>query len=784
MMTRRVRNRVLRYGLVGAFALAGVLLFLLATASANTERFAQHYSLLLTLNAIIAVAMLGVIAYLLVRLWQRRRAKVFGTALTARLVLLFALMAIVPGTLVYTVSVQFLSRSIESWFNVKVEKSLESGIVLARATLDAMLQDVTARTRLMALELADVPEASAGPLLNRMMEQTGLAEAAMFTANGRLIASAGAPAARLRPDLPEPQVMRQAAQGRGHAVVESAVSKSGDGAKAEEKTSLRLRVVAPITARALGAEPRMIQVLQPVPEQLTAAAENVQAGYRDYSELSLSRTGLRNIYTVTLTLTLLLALFAAIAAAFYLSSRLAAPLSLLAQGTEAVAQGDFSPIDEIAGSDELGVLTQSFSRMTRQLDDARANVGQKQSQLESAKAYVENILASLSAGVLVLDAEMKLATANQSAEAILGFDAQSAQWQAFGGLPGLDAFSAEIAEAFAREGAKTWQRQIEFKRAIEAGTESPRLAAPFGGSADTVQRTLLVRGTRLDVGGKPGHLIVCDDISALVSAQRSAAWGEVARRLAHEIKNPLTPIQLSAERLQMKLASKLTGTDADMLSRGTATIVNQVGAMKRMVDEFRDYARTPPAVLTELDLNALVREVLGLYENAAAPPRAELGAALPHVLGDAEQLRQVIHNLLQNAEDAVAALETPQVTISTELNAAPAAAAAVTGAVSGAITHTGGAASGNTSSTAGKVSVTLTVSDNGTGFAPQLIARAFEPYVTTKAKGTGLGLAIVKKIIDDHRGSIELGNGQNGGACVVITLPTTVAARQHTNEAA
>ncbi len=715
--------RALRYVLVGAFALAGVLLFLLATASANTERFAQHYSLLLALNAVIAVAMLGVVSYLLVRLWRRRRAQEFGTGLAARLTLLFALMAIVPGTLVYTVSVQFLSRSIESWFNVKVEKSLESGITLARATLDSMLQDVTGRTRLMALELADVPDASAGALLARMLEQTGLQEASVFAASGRVIASSGASASRLSPELPEPQIMRQVAQGRGHAGVESAFSKAGEGTRTEEKTSLRMRVVAPIAARALGTEPRMLQVLQMVPEQLTTSAENVQAGYRDYSELSLSRKGLRDIYTVTLTLTLLLALFAAVAAAFYLSARLAAPLSLLAQGTAAVAQGDYTPIGEIAGSDELGVLTQSFSRMTRQLDDARASVGQKQSQLESAKAYVENILASLTSGVLVLDANMKLATANQSAETILGFDAAVAQWQAFDTLPGLAPFAAQLNEAFAREGNKTWQRQMDFERVSDIG--------------EKVQRVLLVRGTRLTVGDGQGCLVVCDDISALASAQRSAAWGEVARRLAHEIKNPLTPIQLSAERMQMKLASKLPAPEAEILSRGTSMIVNQVAAMQRMVDDFRDYARTPPAVLRALDLNALIRDVLGLYEQAAARPLARLADGLPRVTGDDGQLRQVIHNLLQNAQDAVAAAAAPTVTIET--------AALPEG-------------------------VRLTVSDNGPGFPQRIMASAFEPYVTTKAKGTGLGLAIVKKIVDEHQGAIELTNLPGGGASVVITL--------------
>jgi nitrogen fixation/metabolism regulation signal transduction histidine kinase len=720
-------SRAFKYILVGAFALAGVLLYLLATATANTERFAQNYSLLITLNAVIAAAMFMVIGYLLVRLALRYRAKEFGTALTARLVLMFALMAIVPGTLVYTVSVQFLSRSIESWFNVKVDTSLESGLNLARATLDAMLQDVASRTRLMAHDLVDTPDAAIGPLLNRMMDQTGLQEAAVFTASGQLIASTGSRLARLAPDLPKPDILRDAGQGRGYAGVENIVRADG---RTEDRAALRLRVVAPIASRVLGADPRILQVLQDVPEQLTTSAESVQQGYRDYQELSLSREGLRRIFTITLTLTLLLALFAAIAAAFFLSSRLSAPLSLLAQGTEAVAAGDFTPRGEITSRDELGVLTQSFSRMTRQLNEARASVEQQQAQLESAKAYLENILANLTAGVLVFTAQMRLATANQGAEAILGLDAQTYQWCVFDQLPGLADFARAVTEAFARQGDKTWQQQIEFKRPAER-------------AGDEHRHVLLVRGSRLAVADALGYLVVFDDISDLVSAQRSAAWGEVAQRLAHEIKNPLTPIQLSAERMQMKLAEKLSGGDAEVLLRGTEMIVGQVTAMKRMVDDFRDYARTPPAVLQSVDLAALVREVMALYETSAVPVTMHLAADLPRVLGDPAQLRQVIHNLLQNAQDAVSA------------PALGRAARIVVEAV----------AAGH--------GVRLSISDNGPGFAQKIIARAFEPYATTKPRGTGLGLAIVKKIVDDHHGSIELSNLPQGGALVSITLNTS-----------
>jgi nitrogen fixation/metabolism regulation signal transduction histidine kinase len=713
-------NAWARYGLIGLFALSGVLLYLLATATANTERFAQQYSLLVKLNAALAAVMLMAVAYLLLRLWRRYRAKQFGTVLMARLTLMFALMAIIPGTLIYTVSVQFLSRSIESWFNVRVDASLESGLTLARTTLDAMLQDVAGRTRLMAQELSNTPDTQVAALLSRMIDQTGLQEAAVFTASGRVIATGGLTTTRFAIDMPSREILADAARGRGYAGVENA-------AKSADKPALRMRVVAPITLRLLGTEPRVLQVIQAVPEPLTASAESVQSGYRDYQELSLSRQGLREIYAVTLTLTLLLALFGAVGTAFYLSNRLSAPLSLLAQGTEAVAAGDFTPRGEIASRDELGLLTQSFSRMTRQLDEARDSVRQREAQLEAAKSYLESILANLTAGVLVFDPDMRLATANQGAETILRLDAVAAQWQPLAALPGLEDFGARVAEAFAKHGDRVWQQQIELTQA--GGKEGEERAV-----------TLLVRGSRLQVAGGNGYIVVCDDISELVSAQRSAAWGEVARRLAHEIKNPLTPIQLSAERLQMKLEDKLDAADREILARGTGMIVSQVGAMKAMVDDFREYARTPPASLAPLDLNALTREVLGMYENSEVPVALKSAPDLPPVLGDSTQLRQVIHNLLQNAIDAVAGA--PRRVVDVETARTP-------------------------------QGVALTVSDSGPGFAPKIMSRAFEPYITTKARGTGLGLAIVKRIVDDHQGTIEIGNAEAGGARVTVNLRTS-----------
>ena len=423
---------------------------------------------------------------------------------------------------------------------------------------------------------------------------------------------------------------------------------------------------------------------------------------------------------MTLTLTVLLALFAAIAIAFILARRLSAPLSILAEGTQAVAAGDFTPRQAIYSRDELGVLTQSFNQMTRQLNEARRDTERHRAEVESARAYLESILANLSAGVLVFDRRFILRTANQGAQTILGDDLTGLLSEAVEAWPREQRLGRAIRDAFAENGGKEWQTQVEIER--------------HGG----LPQILLLRGTQLPEGSHGGYVAVFDDVTRLVAAQRSAAWGEVARRLAHEIKNPLTPIQLSAERLQLKLADKLGASDTEMLNRSTQTIINQVQAMKNMVNEFSDYARMPAPELARIDLNALIGEVLGLYETSPARIAVELDPQLPTVIGDASQMRQIIHNLLRNAEDAQEGAGEAQIGVATR--------------------HVDGLAE-------------LTVSDGGPGFPAEIMARVFEPYVTTKARGTGLGLAIVKKIVDEHRGSIAINNRQPVGAEVRIRLP-------------
>ena len=691
--------------LVVAAAISGILLFLLATASANTPLFARNYTLLLALNGAIALGLASLVFVQLRSLWREYRARRFGSRLKLRLMAIFAAMAVVPGVLVYAVSLQFAVKSIESWFNVRVDAALESGLQLGRSSLEMLLDQLADKADRIVLELELAPQVRP-TLLNHLRERANVETATVFSPSGRIIVTADAELDRLMPERPTASQLRQARQSKGFRAVEG-----------HAQEGLVLRVIVPIPSRNL-AEPLLLQLTQSVPRAFAMHAESVETVHRDYQELSLARNGLKRIYTLTLTLTLLLALFAAVAVAFVLTRRLAAPLFILAEGTQAVAAGDFSPRQALPARDELGVLTQSFNQMTRQLEDARAQAEKNRAAVERNRAYLEGVLANLSAGVLAFSPDGHLRAANHGAMTILndplsGYErVRLEDWNAH------QDFREALREGFLGADAD-WNRQIEFS------------------NPDGSTQTLLLHGTRLpdDTGG--GWVVVFDDITHLIAAQRTAAWAEVARRLAHEIKNPLTPIQLSAERLQFKLADRLDQEGREMLERSTTTIVNQVEAMKNLVNAFRDYARLPSPVMAALDLNSLVREVLVLYEGSRVRIQAELGGDLPRVLGDATQVRQVIHNLLQNSEDALAEVENAEIHLLTRSDARR---------------------------------VDLVLRDNGPGFPPEILSRAFEPYVTTKARGTGLGLAIVKKIIDEHEGEIRLANREAGGAEIRIRL--------------
>ena len=678
----------------GAVAAAGI--FLLASASGETALFALPYPVLLGLNAALALLLAALVTYQLVAFVRRYRARVFGARLTLRLLSRFALLAVLPGLIVYAVSVHFLTRSIESWFNVKVDAALEGGINLGQQAIDQMLLDLQTKARAAALELGDRPPAQLAAGLERMRERLGVQEAVIVTDNGRVLATASEDVSKLVPDLPGAQALRQARAGRGYASVDSSASKP-----------LSLRVIVPLGARALSEESRFLQLRYSVPASFANSAEAIEGAYRDYRELALSRDGLKRIYVVTLTFALLMALFVAIAVAVTQSNLLAEPLANLAQATQTVARGDFSTLTPVTSRDELGVLTESFNSMTRQLAEAKRLGESNRLAQEAAKAHLENVLANLSAGVLVFDHELRLSILNPGAQEILGGE--------------LESFAAAMREELVANRDRGWQLETALKQS---------------------GKTLHARGASLPHASGGGYVVVFDDITQLIQAQRATAWAEVARRLAHEIKNPLTPIQLSAERLEMKLAGRLTPEDGEALKRGTATIVNQVAALKSMVDDFTSYARLPAPAPGRLDLNALVSEVLSLYETSSMPIDKHLAPGLPRVWADSAQIRQVLHNLVQNAQDALEhskpLAERPAIEVRTELHADK---------------------------------VRLAVSDNGGGFPEELMTRIFDPYVTTKTRGTGLGLAIVKKIVDEHHGAISIENRPGSGASVSVLLP-------------
>ena len=699
----------MRVALAVVAALGAILLFLLASASANTALFAENYPWLLAINGIAAVALVVLVGLKLRRLRRDFRSGVFGSRLKSRLLLMLSLMAVLPGALVYGVSMQFAVKSIDSWFDVRVDAALEGGLNLGRSVLDTLQADLLEKARDAALDLGD--DAFVTPSrLNRLREQAGAQSATLMTLSGQVLGSSSGELGSLLPSVPAPSQLRAARSGRGLALI-------GDA----EGGGLMLRALAPVTSSGLNLDPRILQLTLAVPASIARSAQSVEAAHRDYQELQLGRVGLKRIYTLTLTLALLLALFAAIALAFFLAERLARPLLILAEGTQAVASGDYTPRATVEASDELGVLTHSFNSMTHQLSEARAQAEHHRQEMEAAQAYLESVLANLSAGVLAFDVRFRLRAANRGATAILGDDLAGFEQLRLQDWPRHETLAGAILGGFARRGVE-WQEQLEIAR------------------PDGMPQALLVRGTALPGAGGGGYVVVFDDITRLIAAQRSAAWGEVAQRLAHEIKNPLTPIQLSAERLQLKLADQLTGASRELLDRATQTIVNQVEAMKNMVNDFRDYARTPLPQLAAVDLQALLGEILGLYENsAAAIAVAPAPTPVPPVLADANQLRQVLHNVLTNAQDALGGVADARITIAVAQEAARAR---------------------------------LTIKDNGPGFPPQILSRAFEPYVTTKSKGTGLGLAIVKKIVDDHGGEIRLAN--NNGGEVSIWLPLAV----------
>ena len=731
-------------GAGAVLALSLVLLFLLTQATGNRELYERNYGRLLVLNIAVAALLLMVIGWIVLRLYLRLRQGRFGSRLLVKLAAIFALVGLMPGLMIYVVSYQFVSRSIESWFDVKVEGALDAGLNLGRATLDAMAADLASKTRQAATQLSESPDGVAGLALERLRDQLSASDVVLWTASGQVIASVGDSRFKINPERPAPALFRNARAQRVATQIEGLEELSGAiGAASGAAPAGRIQAVALVNSANVGlmGESRFLQITQAIPASVVANAIAVQEANREYQERALARGGLRKMYIGTLTLSLFLAVFSAVLLAVLLGNQLAKPLLVLADGVRQVALGDLTPKAALQGKDELGGLTRSFADMTQQLSDARSAVQLSMSQVDAARANLQTILDNLTAGVIVLDGQGRIQSSNPGATRILRAPMAAYHGQSLGEVPGLDLFARDVKVQFA-----DFFSDVNVPHGLEQGQQSFVLNTAMPGSPDNAI-TLIARGAKMP--GAEEFLLVFDDVSEMVSAQRAQAWGEVARRLAHEIKNPLTPIQLSAERLEMKLGGKLAAPEQALLTKSVKTIVDQVDAMKRLVNEFRDYARLPAAELKPIDLNALISDVIQLYgvDNAVVPVQAELDINAPSIKGDAQQLRQVIHNLVQNAQDAQEGAVHPVVTVKTDYSKASSR-------------------------------VRLSIRDNGCGFPEHILKRAFEPYVTTKVKGTGLGLAVVKKIADEHGARVDISNrvtdGVVSGAQVSLSFAVAV----------
>ena len=697
-----------------------ILLFLLTQATQRWDVYEENYGLLFGLNAVLAVFLLLVISWIGWRLVLRLRQKKFGSRLLIRLASIFALVGILPGILIYAVSYQFVTRSIEVWFDNKVEVALDAGLNLSRSTLESLASELVTGVRNAGNNMTPSSRTEWSVTLEKARDQLGATEISLWQGNVQLVASVSESGFSLQPERPGASEWRQ--------VRTSGVTWRSDGLEEAGNAEAfpRIKVLYRLSDSGFELDRKIyvLQVVKKLPPVLVNNARAVLEANREYQERALARSGLQRMYIGTLTLSLFLSVFGAVLLAVLFGNQLARPLLLLAEGVRDVAAGDLRPKPFLQGKDELDGLTRSFAEMTQQLFEARQSVEQSMVQLDVARSHLQTMLDNLTAGVVLLDNHGVILSINPGATRILKLPLSVYVGQPLEDVDGLQGFATQVLDRFEEITAEHgrvdhWEQSYELDTAVYAS------AKDFSAQAAR-QITLVARGALLPQGD---WLLVFDDITEIVSAQRSQAWTEVARRLAHEIKNPLTPIQLSAERLAMKLEGKLPATEQALLAKSVKTIVEQVDALQRLVNEFRDFGRLPAARLQPVDINQLLSEMMPLYDNdnARVPVHWQLEAGVPDVMGDAAQLRQVVHNLIQNAQDA--SMDNPQAQVNVITEWRPQSQR-----------------------------VRLTVQDNGTGFSEAVLQRAFEPYVTTKASGTGLGLAVVKKIADEHNARIELKN--------------------------
>ena len=706
---------------IGSGLWAAALLMMARTLEQSAD-FSTLHPIILAVNAAGLLVLLVLIGGRLLQLLRDWRHRVIGSRLESRMVLMSSTLALVPLLLVFYFSVVFINRGIDSWFHVEIKAGLEDALTLSRAALDLRMRDYVDRTHRMAHDLAatDIDPVTE---LDRLRRRNEALELTLIAFNNRIVAASSEYSLEMTPTAPSEEVMMQVRQGRVFVTLDPL---SGGGYVVRTAVQLPERPFS---------EPQMLQAIFPIERRLGELADTVEAAYQRYGEKARLREPLKTTFTLTLTLVLLLSLFAALYGALWAARRLVRPVQDLVAGTRAVAKGDFDMKLPLTSHDEMGILVHSFNDMTKRLARAREETLRSQQAVEAERANLAVILARLSTGVISLEADGRVRTVNAAAKAILAADLEGALGRPLVEVEGESAFLQQFVQAVQAHlgaGDSDWREQLVLR-------------------GESERRVLMCACTELPAedGQAGGHVIVFDDVTKLMQAQREAAWGEVARRLAHEIKNPLTPIQLSAERLRRKLLPNMNDADGQMLDRSTHTIVQQVEAMKEMVNAFSEYARAPSMDVSSVDLNQLITEVAELYsvQDVQRRPKLELDPQLPLIEADRGRLRQIIHNLLTNAMEALEGTAEPQLLVRTRL------------LVEGDSRY-----------------AQILVEDNGPGFGAEMIGQVFDPYVTTKPKGTGLGLAIVKKIVEEHGGHIGAENRREGGARIAIELPLTSTA--------
>ncbi len=711
------------------FALLLASLYLMSAATQNSAVFGRLYSLLLIINILALLLLLSLIGRHLFLLISQYRQRAAGSRLTTRLVIMFVILAVTPISVLYYFSLQFLHRGIDSWFDLHAEQALEDALELGRSALDSRLRVLLRDSRQIAAELATRSDSSIVLSIHAIREASDATEMTLLSANGRVMSSSSLDPATVIPTLPTQAILQQLQHGLEYAALEPV-----------QNRGLHYRIVTPIVNPDPLGQPRLLHALYPIPERIDSLAASVQGAYTRYKELNFLRQPLKYSFTLTLSLVLLLSLLTAVWAAFFSARRLVAPIRDLAEGTRAVAAGDYDMRLPLPGRDELGFLVRSFNEMTRKLSRARDSAQQSQAHAEAQRAYLEAVLACLSSGVLTLDQEGALRTTNSAATSILGVDLEPLAGHTLDEVEQHYPMLSPLLETIAAHRTpehRDWRAEVIL----------------FGGNG---RRVLICRGSPLLAEGElPGeHVIVFDDVTTLLQAQRDAAWGEVARRLAHEIKNPLTPIQLSAERLRHKYLKQMSGEDAELLDRSTHTIVQQVESMKEMVKAFSDYARPPKLQLTPVALGRLLQEVLDLYQgDSRLQITLDNAEQLPTIEADVGRLRQLLHNLVKNALEANPEGQTLMLRLQAHC-----------------------------SEKEGCRYIELRFEDNGPGIPDAILNQLFEPYITSKPKGTGLGLAIVKKIVEEHGGIIWAENVEQGGAAITVRLPVNGKQRQERHQ--